>query len=74
MKALIFGISGQDGALLAQHLLERGYEVVGTSRDAQVSGFGNLVKLGVRDRVRMASAAINDFRSVLQLLARVEAD
>ena len=74
MKALIFGISGQDGALLARHLLERGYEVVGTSRDAQVSSFGNLVKLGVRDRVRMASAAINDFRSVLQLLARVEAD
>ena len=74
MKALIFGISGQDGALLARHLLERGYEVVGTSRDAQVSSLGNLLKLGVRERVRMASAAINDFRSVLQLLARVDPD
>lgn len=74
MRALIFGISGQDGAYLAQHLLARGYEVVGTSRDAQVSGFGNLTRLGIRDRVSMASAAINDFRSVLQLLAKVQAD
>ncbi len=72
MRALIFGISGQDGAYLAQHLLDRGYEVIGTSRDAQVSGFGNLTRLGIRERVRMESAAINDFRSVLQLLAKVE--
>ena len=74
MRALIFGISGQDGAYLAQHLLARGYEVVGTSRDAQVATFGSLVRLGIRDRIRMASAAINDFRSVLQLLAKVQPD
>ena len=74
MKALIFGIGGQDGAYLAQHLLTHGYEVVGTSRDAAVSGFGNLARLGIHDQVRTASAAINDFRSVLQLLARVQPD
>ena len=74
MKALIFGVGGQDGAYLAQHLLARGYEVVGTSRDAGVSGFGNLARLGIREQVRTASAAINDFRSVLQLLARVQPD
>ena len=74
MRALIFGIGGQDGAYLAQHLLARGYEVVGTSRDAGVSGFGNLARLGIREQVRTASAAINDFRSVLQLLARVQPD
>ena len=74
MRALIFGISGQDGAYLAQHLLARGYEVVGTSRDAQVSGFGNLARLGIREQVRMASAAINDFRSVLQVLSKVQPD
>ena len=33
-KALICGISGQDGAYLAQLLLEKGYEIWGTSRDA----------------------------------------
>ncbi len=32
--ALICGVSGQDGSLLAQLLLEKGYKVVGISRDA----------------------------------------
>ena len=50
--ALICGISGQDGGYLAQHLLERGYRVVGTSRDAQISSFGNLEALGIRARAR----------------------
>lgn len=71
-KALIFGVSGQDGAYLAKLLLHRGYEVVGTSRDAQGASLGNLTRLGIREDVRTASAAINDFRSVLQLLAREE--
>lgn len=73
-KALIFGVSGQDGAYLAQLLLERGYEVVGTSRDAQMSSFGNLARLGIRDRVRLESTAIGDFRSTLQTLAKVQPD
>ncbi len=73
-KALIFGVSGQDGAYLAQLLLERGYEVVGTSRDAQISSFGNLARLGIRERVRLESAAINDFRSTLQTLAKTQPD
>jgi GDPmannose 4,6-dehydratase len=73
-KALIFGISGQDGAYLARLLLERGYEVVGTSRDAQVAAFGNLDRLGIRADVRLTSTAINDFRSVLQTMAKVQPD
>jgi len=70
--ALICGISGQDGAYLARLLLERGYRVVGTSRDAQMSGFRNLAALGIRDRIELVSMATNDFRSVLQVLARVK--
>jgi GDPmannose 4,6-dehydratase len=66
--ALICGISGQDGAYLARLLLDNGYEVVGTSRDAQMSGFANLDKLGIRGRVQVVSMAMNDFRSVLQVL------
>jgi len=72
--ALICGISGQDGAYLAQLLLEKGYRVVGTSRDAQVGAFGNLARLGISGRVELASMAVNDFRSVLQVLARCEPD
>jgi GDPmannose 4,6-dehydratase len=73
-RALICGISGQDGAYLARHLLERGYAVTGTSRDAEMNAFGNLQRLGIRDRVKVVSVALNDFRSVLQALTRWEPD
>lgn len=73
-RALIFGISGQDGAYLARLLLEKGYGVVGTSRDAELSQFANLRRLGVLDRVKVISAATNDFRSVLQAISTAEPD
>ena len=70
--ALIFGISGQDGAYLARLLLDAGYAVHGTSRDAEVASFASLAALGVRDKVSVHSAALTDFRSTLQVVARVE--
>jgi GDPmannose 4,6-dehydratase len=73
-RALITGISGQDGAYLAKYLLGLGYEVWGTSRDAQVASFQNLQRLGILSRVRLESVAVNDFRSVLQALAKIQPD
>ena len=73
-KALIFGVSGQDGALLARLLADRNYQVHGTSRDAQVAVLGNLDRVGVRDQVTMHSAVTTDFRSVLQVLSKVAPD
>lgn len=73
-KVLICGVSGQDGAYLAQLLLGKGYEVYGTSRDAQVGSFNNLVRLGISEQVKVMSMATNDFRSVLQVLSRVQPD
>ncbi|MGP7985932.1 MAG: GDP-mannose 4,6-dehydratase [Desulfobaccales bacterium] len=73
-KAFICGISGQDGAYLADFLLGRGYRVAGSSRDAQVSSFANLERLNLRHRVEVESVALTDFRSVLQALIKVEAD
>lgn len=73
-RALICGVSGQDGAYLAELLLSKGYEVWGTSRDAQVSTFSNLTLLGVRDKVETLSMAINDFRSVLQAITACNPD
>src|SRR6185369_6740571 len=46
----------------------------GTARDAQVTSFPNLVRLGIRDRVTCHSMALNDFRSVLQIMAKVQPD
>ena len=73
-KALIIGISGQDGSYLARFLLDKGYAVFGTSRDSQVSTFYNLEQLGIRDQVVVLSVAVNDFRSVLQALHDVDPD
>ena len=74
MRALICGVSGQDGAYLAQMLLTKGYEVWGTSRDAQVASLNNLAHLGIRDKINIVSMAPNDFRSVLTALTRSQPD
>ena len=73
-KALITGITGQDGAYLARLLLEKGYEVIGSSRDSQISNVKNLSRLGIRESVRLESMSMNDFRSVLQLVHRIQPD
>jgi len=72
--ALIFGISGQDGSYLSKLLLTKGYRVVGSSRDAQISRFSNLIRLNIREHVEVESASLNDFRSVLQVLKKVRPD
>jgi GDPmannose 4,6-dehydratase len=72
--ALICGISGQDGGYLAELLLEKGYRVVGTSRDAQLAAFGNLERLNIRRSVELVSMVPTDFRSVVQTLLKVEPD
>jgi len=70
--ALIFGVSGQDGAYLAHMLLAKGYRVHGASRDAEASHFGNLVRLGIREKVQLHSASLADFRSTLSILTIVQ--
>ncbi|MDX2271393.1 MAG: GDP-mannose 4,6-dehydratase [Cyanobacteriota bacterium] len=72
--ALITGVSGQDGAYLAQLLLQKGYIVWGSSRDAEISSFRNLERLGIRSQVKTLSISLNDFRSVLQGIHRVQPD
>jgi GDPmannose 4,6-dehydratase len=68
-KALIAGITGQDGAYLAHHLLGQGYRVVGTSRDAQMADTSRLERLGITADVELVSLAPNDFRSVLKVVS-----
>lgn len=54
-RALICGISGQDGTYLAKLLLERGYEVWGSSRDAELASFSNLRAFGLYESVHLVS-------------------
>ncbi|MCL2178251.1 MAG: GDP-mannose 4,6-dehydratase [Proteobacteria bacterium] len=71
-QALIFGVSGQDGAYLARFLLDKGYRVFGTSRDAQSASFANLRALGIQDAVQTLSANPADFRSVLVAITKAQ--
>lgn len=73
-KALVCGAGGQDGAYLAKLLLSKGYEVIGTSRDAMVSSFDNLKSLGIENRVKTVSMSAIDFRSIIQVLSRYDVD
>ncbi|MES2933684.1 MAG: GDP-mannose 4,6-dehydratase [Pseudomonadota bacterium] len=68
MRALICGIGGQDGAYLARDLLSKGYEVIGTSRDAFTTRFDNLTSLGIFSNVKTVSMAAHDFRSVFSVI------
>lgn len=72
--ALITGIGGQDGAYLSQLLLSKGYKVFGTSRDAGVSHFDSLAKLGLAGQVDFLSMAPNDFKSTLTAISKVRPD
>ena len=70
-RALICGISGQDGTYLAQLLLSRGYEVWGSSRDAELATFDHLRRFGIYDSVQLVSLNLRDVGSVLGLLRRI---
>jgi GDPmannose 4,6-dehydratase len=73
-QALIIGISGQDGAYLAKLLLEKGYRVAGTSRNARSTSFANLAALGLRDRIELYGVTLTDPQGLRDLLSAVEPD
>ena len=70
-RALICGISGQDGAYLADLLLRRDYEVWGTSRDAEMASFQNLQRLGIRDRIHLVSLNLRDSAQTFRLIQQL---
>ncbi|QWD73283.1 GDP-mannose 4,6-dehydratase [Polynucleobacter sp. UB-Raua-W9] len=63
-RALICGVSGQDGAYLAQLLLSKGYQVFGGSRDLVKTDFRNLVKLKILDKVILLKIDLSDPASI----------
>lgn len=75
-RALITGITGQDGAYLAQHLLTRGYEVHGAVRRSSHGGVADhrLMWLGIIDDVRMHDANLIDMASLARLIEQVRPD
>jgi GDPmannose 4,6-dehydratase len=72
--ALIAGITGQDGAYLARFILEKGYVVHGTSRDAALARLDGLIALGIADQITLHSMSPADFQSVAQVIEAVAPD
>ena len=73
-KALIFGISGQDGAYLGELLLGKGCEVHGTSRNLAATSFENLYKLGVSEQVIAHSLQLDSVEKLRKLLNIIKPD
>ena len=67
-KALITGITGQDGAYLAKFLLDKGYEVYGTYRRLSTPNFWRLQYLGVFEEINLIPADMLDSSSMLEAI------
>jgi GDPmannose 4,6-dehydratase len=75
-KALITGITGQDGSYLAELLLSKGYEVHGIVRRVALEDHENrLLRLAaVRDRIVLHAGSLESFPSLHQIVRRVQPD
>ncbi|MCO6359501.1 GDP-mannose 4,6-dehydratase [Roseivirga pacifica] len=73
-KALITGINGQDGAYLAQHLLDKGYEVYGADRRRVDSAIWRLKRLGIDDDVKHVYLDLLEFSNIFSVIRDLEPD
>jgi len=71
-KALITGITGQDGSYLAELLLEKGYEVHGVMRRKSVLDYGNAAHL--KDKINLIYADVTDLVSLIGAMRTSQAD
>lgn len=71
-RALIFGVSGQDGAYLSEFLIKKGYTVFGTSRFPSDIRMKNLDALGISAQVQYLAADPAEFRSVLYAIDKTK--
>ncbi|WP_118181634.1 GDP-mannose 4,6-dehydratase [Paraburkholderia phosphatilytica] len=75
-KAIITGVSGQDGAYLTELLLQKGYRVTGTYRRTSSVNFWRMEELGVlqNPNLELLEHDLTDLGSTLRLLERTDAD
>ncbi len=73
-KALVTGITGQDGAYLAKFLLEKDYKVFGLIRRVASRDFSNLEYLGIEDKVELVDGDLTDEASLISVIKRITPD
>jgi len=75
-KAIVTGITGQDGAYLAELLLSKGYEVYGTYRRTSSVNFWRIDELGIRDNsnLHLVEYDLTDQAASIHLVSRIQPD
>ena len=73
-KALISGITGQDGSYLAEFLLEKGYEVHGITRRASLSNTARIDHLIAKNAVTLHDGDLTDSSSLVRIIGLVQPD
>lgn len=73
-KALITGITGQDGSFLAEFLLEKGYEVHGISRRISISNTQRIDHLLDADSIKLHDGDLTDGNSIVRIINEVQPD
>lgn len=73
-NALIFGVTGQDGAYLARFLLEKGYVVTGVHQQGREAQLEGLRELGIADRVQLSPLDFDNDRELHTLLENTAPD
>lgn len=73
-KALITGITGQDGAYLSQLLISKGYKVVGVTRDTSDFRLRNLSYLGLQGKINLHKVNLLDLSNIIRIIAKEKPD
>lgn len=68
--AVITGVTGQDGAYLSRHLLEKGYKVIGLTRPVSNPATTNLDRLAITDQVQLETMDLTDKGSIERIISR----
>lgn len=75
-KAIITGITGQDGAYLAEHLLHLGYKVIGTYRRSSSTNFWRIEELGIQthNSLELIEYDLTDQSSAVRMVEKYQPD
>ena len=73
-KALVTGITGQDGAYLSKLLLEKGYEVYGAFRRTSDLNLGRPRFLGIQDKINYVPIELLEYSNIYRTLEKVQPD
>ncbi len=71
-KAIITGITGQDGAYLSAYLIQRGYQVTGLVRGYNHINTYGLSYLGIADKVKLRECDLTDISQIITVIKEIQ--